>query len=254
MITNKRICRAALAAAFLLLPSCMHMQQQLDTQQQALTILQNRFEQAERTLAQLRSHQADTQNDLGDMRREIMQLKGALEESAYLNQKALADLKAQLNQSLAALDRKTAAAAEPKPAGPAPEAVAPTGEQALYDRALQQFRNNNHAASRELFASFIAQYPSSRLIENALLWIGSSHYREKNYKAAIDACEEVITKYPRGVKAPDAYYLQALAFRDLKDPLTAEILLEEILQTYPESPAAASAKKTLQELQAQKKR
>ena len=70
----------------------------------------------------------------------------------------------------------------------------------------------------------------------------------KQYEQAILAYQEVIKKYPKGNKVPNAMLRQAFAFYEIKDKVSSRLLLKKIIKKYPDSSEAkiASAKlKTL---------
>ncbi len=95
---------------------------------------------------------------------------------------------------------------------------------------------------------FSKRIPAASLPSSAQYWIASSYFKEKQYEEAISACDDVIKKYPQGNKTPDAYYLQALAFCEIKDSTTAQIILEDLIQKYPDSEAANAGKQKYEEL------
>lgn len=218
-------------------------------QQEALNRLQQQLQQADRSLKQLRTNQADSQSDIDQMRRDLQRLKGNVEENDHYTKKTLADLKNDLSRiNTALIDKQPMSPAADHPPAAGPTTADPSTEQGLYDMAYQYFQKNDLQKSRELFTRFINTYPQSDLADNVFYWIGSSYYKEQKYEATINACEDVIKKYPNGNKVPDAYYLQALSFQALNDTLTAQILLETLIQKYPASAAAASGQKLYEEL------
>ena len=65
------------------------------------------------------------------------------------------------------------------------------------------------------------------------------------YEQAILAFQDVIKKYPRGNKVPNALLRQALAFYKLKDKTSAKLLLRKVIKKYSKSNEAKIAKNKL---------
>jgi len=233
-----------------LLPCCAgNMQQRLDAQQNTIAQLQQRTQETDRTLRKL---QAGYHSDLDKIRLEIQALKGQVEKDGHYTAKNLA----QFNQRLAAIEKKQGAGgqAQPRQADSnkvveVPLKPTPPTEQEVYDRAYVHLQKGETDTGRKLFYSFLKEYPASDLADNALYWIGTSYYQEKQYERAITSFDDVIKKFPQGNKVPDAYYLQALSFDALNDSLTAQILLETLMQKFPSASAAKLGKKAYDELQ-----
>ena len=67
----------------------------------------------------------------------------------------------------------------------------------------------------------------------------------KQYEKAILAFQEVIKKYPRGNKVPNALLRQAMAFLEIKDTTSSKLLLRKIIKNYPRSSEAEIARRKL---------
>ena len=70
-------------------------------------------------------------------------------------------------------------------------------------------------------------------------------YTVKQYEQAILSYQEVIKKYPKGNKVPNALLRQAMAFLEIKDKTSSRLLLKKIIKKYPRSSEAKIAKKKL---------
>jgi len=250
---------AVLVSLTCFLPSCiLQLQDQVDTQQKTLNRLQQQTRQINKSLSM---HQANYHNDLDKIRREIQLLKGSIEESSHRNEQTLSELKKSTGQRFSALEKKQGQIEAKKPqAGIAvseavetkavsPASAASTG-QGLYNQAYNHFKSSEFTRARQMFENYLSAFPKSDLADNALYWVGNCYFKEKKFKRAISSFDDVIKKFPQGNKVPDAYYLQALSFCEINDPLTAQILLETVLQDFPSSKAASLAKKKHAELQA----
>jgi len=135
------------------------------------------------------------------------------------------------------------------PAAPARTASAapadPAREVRAYDAASNLFRRNDFAAAIESFRTFLRDYPQSQLAANASYWIGISYANLKDYRNAMAAQEEVVTKYPQSPKAPDALLAIAAIQADQGDGGSARNTLEDIIARFPSSEAAGKARTRL---------
>jgi tol-pal system protein YbgF len=128
---------------------------------------------------------------------------------------------------------------KPKPAVETPEQ--------LYQKALDKIRKENQfAEGRNLLKEFMAKYPQHDLYVNALYWSGEALYGEKQYELSILQLQDVISKHANHPKAAAAMLKQALAFNALGDGENARTTMQKLLEDYPESPQAESAKKYLE--------
>lgn len=118
----------------------------------------------------------------------------------------------------------------------------------LYVKAKQQFDKGKYEAARNLFQSFLEQYPKSKEADNAQFWIGEIYYREKWYEKAILEYQKVIEIYSKGNKVSGALLKQGLAFLSLGDKDNARLILKELVRKYSGSNEAKIAKEKLKKL------
>jgi len=91
----------------------------------------------------------------------------------------------------------------------------------------------------------VKDYPSSPLAANANYWIGISYANMRDYRAALAAQEELLTKYPQSSKAPDALLAIAAIQAEQGDSGSARNTLEDIIARFPASEAAGKARTRL---------
>jgi tol-pal system protein YbgF len=224
-------------AALLLLPSCaQNLQNQIDDQGKAITSLQRKNQELDRSMRRLRD---DYENDMEKMRSDIKSMRSAVDQKA---QQASGGTNAQGETIESVPAGGDSAVPVTRPAPPA------ATDKDMYNQAYALFTGGEYEKSRKMFNDFLKTHPGSQLAGNAQYWIASTHFKEKQYEEAISACDDVIKKYPQGNKTPDAYYLQALAFCEIKDSTTAQIILEDLIQKYPGSEAANAGKQKYEEL------
>jgi tol-pal system protein YbgF len=102
-----------------------------------------------------------------------------------------------------------------------------------YDRAIQQFR------------TFQRKNPASEMADDAQYWIGESYFSRRDYNRAILELNDVL-KYRRGDKVPAALLRQAEAFVEIGDKSDARLILQKLVNDYPNSGQAKEAKERLQ--------
>jgi len=257
--------RVAFSLSVLLLcSSCaQNMQRDLDQQGKAITILQQKTQELDRSLRRL---QADYHSELDRMSVELQSMKAGIDESKSRTDKAVAELDARLSTlpgSGGGGEGQSAGPSAESMQGPGsgetgevafPSAPKPLDEREMYNQAYGLFSGGDYSSSLKLFQEFLKQYPGSSLTDNAMYWIANIYYKQKKFEETISACDDVIKKFPRGNKTPDAYYLQSLAFCEIKDPLTAQILLETLIQNFPGTDAASLGKKKYDELKGKSSR
>ena len=233
--------RIFILAALLLLPSCaQNLQNQIDDQGKAITGLQRKTQELDRSMRRIRD---DYENDMEKLRSDIKSMRSAVDQKA---QQASGGTDAQGETIESVPGGSDSAVPVPRPAYPAQPAAATDKE--MYNQAYALFTGGEYEKSRKMFNDFLKTHPGSQLAGSAQYWIASTHFKEKQYEEAISSCDDVIKKYPQGNKTPDAYYLQALAFCEIKDSTTAQIILEDLIQKFPGSEAANAGKQKYEEL------
>lgn len=197
-----------------------------------------------------------------DLRHEMGQLRGELEQDQYDVRKRKAGSKS-LEESLqSTLDRVVRIEGylgmelSEKPVGSdadqdesvkGEEGVKETPE-ALYARAKQRFDQGEYENARELFRSFLKEFPKSEMADGAQFWLGEIYYHEKWYEKAILEYQKVIEGYPKGKKTPSALLKQGLAFLNIGDNANAGLILKELIRKFPDSNEANVAKNKLKTL------
>ncbi len=127
-----------------------------------------------------------------------------------------------------------------------PAQVAP---EQLYEQALGFIRSDKRFKDgRTLLEEFVSKYPQHELYVNALYWIGESYYGDKEYEMAILQFQDVISKYGKHPKAPAAMLKQALAFNALGDSQNARTTMKKLVEEYPGTSQADSAKSYLEKM------
>jgi tol-pal system protein YbgF len=95
---------------------------------------------------------------------------------------------------------------------------------------------------------FASQKKDSPLASNALYWAARCYALKGDRNQAISKFYDVVTKYPKGNKAPAALWEQGNLFIDIGDTPDARLALGKLIKDYPSSEEAARARKRLTEL------
>jgi tol-pal system protein YbgF len=86
------------------------------------------------------------------------------------------------------------------------------------------------------------------LADNALFWIGETYFAAKDYVNAMRFYARVTTDYADQNKAPDAMFKTALAQERTGDLALARRTLQQVIERYPYSSSASTAKQELQRI------
>jgi tol-pal system protein YbgF len=118
-------------------------------------------------------------------------------------------------------------------------------KESAYAAAYGLFKDGKFDKGREAFQNFLKQYPDTEYSDNAQFWIGECYYFEKKYENAILEYEKVAKNYPDGDKVPYALLKQGIAFMNMGDKASAKLILQRVINDYPNTNQARTAKATL---------
>lgn len=117
-----------------------------------------------------------------------------------------------------------------------------------YNAALDLLRNGDYAGSATLFESFLVRWPSSGYFDIASFWLGNAQYGNMQYKAAVKTFTDFVQRSPNHVRAPEVWLALANCQLALKNKSAERAALDTLIQKYPQSSAAADARKRLAQL------
>ena len=118
-----------------------------------------------------------------------------------------------------------------------------------YETGWRAFERKDYKGALVRFRDFLRKNPKSRLAANAQYWIGESHFAQREFDRAIVEFDEVRRKYAQSDKVPAALLRQGAAFTELGEKLNARLVLQELVEKYPQSAEAARAKQRLKALE-----
>ena len=153
------------------------------------------------------------------------------------------------------LPPKAAPETRPQPATPARE-IGSVSQPALvaakiagdYRNAIVLFGQGKLADARRAFQEVYEADEQGDLADNALFWIGETYFAAKDYVNATRFYMRVTSDYADQNKAPDALFKTALAQERTGDLALARRTLQQVIDRYPYSSAASTAKQELQRI------
>jgi len=119
----------------------------------------------------------------------------------------------------------------------------------LYSKARGKLLEEKFNEAAELFKAFVIQHPDNRLANNALYWLGECNYSQKEFSKAIGIFNELVNRYPKGEKVPDALLKTAYAYLKLHNTERAHDYLKLVVKRYPFTPAGEKAEQKLKSFQ-----
>lgn len=117
-----------------------------------------------------------------------------------------------------------------------------------YRQAIMLFGRGKHAEARRAFQAVFDSESAGDLADNALFWIGETYFATADYTNAVRYYQRVVNEFSDQNKAPDSMFKIALAQARTGDLALARRTLEQVIERYPYSSTASSAKAELQRI------
>jgi tol-pal system protein YbgF len=117
-----------------------------------------------------------------------------------------------------------------------------------YRQAIMLVGRGRHAEARRAFQQVFDSDPAGDLADNALFWIGETYYSAGDYTNAVRHYSRVVNEFSDQNKAPDSLFKIALAQARTGDLALARRTLQQVIEKYPYSSTASSAKAELQRI------
>ncbi len=196
----------------------------------------------------------DLQGQIETMNSELRKLRGQNEETAHGLQdaeKREKDFYEDLDRRLRHFESIEAGTAEanpvdvPKTAGVAVDVDDPAAENRAIETAYGLFKAASYANAAKAFQEFIKKYPASVHVPNATYWLGNTQFALKDYKVAMSTYRALLKAEPNTARAPEVLFNIAGCLQELKSTVSANATLKQLISKYPDSAAAAKAKKLI---------
>lgn len=192
---------------------------------------------------------------LGEVQTQLTEL---LERIDVLNDRIARLEESGVAPAPAAQQPAPSAAATPAPieATPRRTQLSPAPQAALvgakiagdYRNAIVLYGQNKLGEARRAFQEVYEADQQGDLADNALFWIGETYFAAKDYVNALRFYGRVINDYADQNKAPDAMFKTALAQERTGDLALARRTLQQVIERYPYSSSASTAKQELQRI------
>jgi tol-pal system protein YbgF len=213
--------------------------------------------EAKKSTGALQKNQADSGADLIELRGNVQQLKGTMDEL----RKELAGLRAERKEKETKINELalrihflenyigigkkgdiSESVFSDKPA------VAAGSKDGIYSSAQKAFKEGRYEDSRRDFQKYLEMYPKAEYADNAQFWISESYYVDGKFEKAILEYEKLLKTYPGSDKVPAAMMKQAFSFMKIGDKSSAKLLLQQVIKDYPDTNQARMARTRLQEI------
>jgi tol-pal system protein YbgF len=138
---------------------------------------------------------------------------------------------------------------------PVPPASTPVGTYDIgdpvlyYDQAKKSFLNGDLEAALQKFQDFLRRFPTAADAPGAKYWVAKCHANLGRDQEAIRGYQALRVDHPKDTKVPFSLHSEAMVCARLGQTQRAIALLQEILDQYPMSVPADSAKSDLKKLQ-----
>ena len=100
------------------------------------------------------------------------------------------------------------------------------------------------------YDSFLREFPTSKLVPDALYGMGYSQFALKNYKSSIATQLKIVDLHPDSSKVPEAMFNIANSQIQLGQVTNAKKTLKDLILKHPEASVTPSAQKRLKALEA----
>jgi tol-pal system protein YbgF len=199
---------------------------------------------------QIQSFRGDVANDLISVQQQLVQVQALTGQS----QQRLTEVQTQLEARSEQLNATTAggaadtsgAAAGAAPAGAAPPAGSPSAEQ-IYAASLQQLRRGSTGTARMGFRELLRLYPTHARVPDAIYFVGETFAAEAPDSAAAYYAK-VIESFPQSPRAASSLYKLGLLAERKKEFEQARGYYSRVVKDYPRSDEAALARDRLKTL------
>ncbi len=118
----------------------------------------------------------------------------------------------------------------------------------VYFTAYSDYNKKNYDLAIVGFTQFVNQFPSNVLADNSLYWIGECYYAQKKYSKAIEVFSDIIAKYKKGDKVPDALLKKGYALIEMDRVESGISVLKILISDFPLSEEAYLAQQKIKEL------
>jgi TolA-binding protein len=132
-------------------------------------------------------------------------------------------------------------------AGPGGAAAAPPAD-VLYNNGLRDYNAGKMDIASSEFADYLKYYGTTDLAGNAQFYVADIAFRQGNYAQAVKEYDKVLEQYPGGNKTSAAQLKKGQALIQLGQKDAGVRELQSLIQRYPRSIEAATARDQLRKM------
>lgn len=130
------------------------------------------------------------------------------------------------------------------PASAAPAGPTPADPRAQYDAAMELLSRAQYASAQTAFRNFVQANPTNDLAGPAQYWVGDISFTQKDYGGAAKAFADVLKRFPKTTKAPDAMLKLGLSLLELGQKKEGCTTLGALKAKYPNANASIIGRAT----------
>ncbi|MFM1880854.1 MAG: tol-pal system protein YbgF [Pseudomonadota bacterium] len=219
-------------------------QGQIETRQAEIAGLNARVEGLSRA-------QLDNITNAESLRKDIAQLRGALEQLTQqikVSEEQQRKLTQPLEAQLLALTARVAALEPQAVVIDDQNVMVPAAEKSAFEAAQSLLASRAIEAGAAAFTDFTSRFPASALAPWALSLQGSAYYALKNYPSAIAALSRLSKDYPTHGRTADGLLTLAASQAESGQTTAARATLASVGKRFPGTAAAKTATQRLKAL------
>lgn len=131
---------------------------------------------------------------------------------------------------------------------PEQPAAPPMSAQDAYNSAFATLHEGRYFDAIPAFERFVATYPDSELVDDAIYWMGEASYATRDYPNALVRFQTLTSRYPDSDRIPDAQLKVGYIEYATGAFSSARRTLNELMERYPAHDAAAAASMRLRKM------
>jgi TolA-binding protein len=200
-------------------------------------------------LTDLRTLQAQHSSAINEIRTQLRELSGKIEEIQHTS----VGKTEELEQTISQLKSRV-----PPPAG-VPEELLNQDEERIaslsgaaaddYKKSLSLIRTGDFEGAKQAFTGFIERNPGTAFTDNGLFWLGIAYDKLGQYDRAVGSFSEVFQKYPAEDMVAPALFFLSEALVKMGSKSDAVLTLQKLVDEHTSSQYGVRGKARLQELQ-----
>lgn len=128
--------------------------------------------------------------------------------------------------------------------------VAPNAdEQTAYDAAFVKLKQSRYPEAIQAFQELITRYPNGALADDAHYWIAEAQYVTRDFQSALNGFRNIVSRYPNSPRAPEALLKVGYIQYEVGAKEQARMTLNNVITRYPGSRVSISAQTRLKRIE-----